>query len=128
MTIFSSVDDLRLHWPDAPDDDGLLEQKLEEASIEVIANFPSVESRVASGRLDPRIPVLVVNRMVRRALEDTGLPAGVSTVQSTAGPFNQSVTFGNANDGNIFLSSAEKKMLGSGAKGRPKTIRLRGGF
>lgn len=111
MIPFSSVESFRAHAPEVEANTGVVQQRLREASIMVLASFPDMESRVESGALSAEIVELVVNRMVRRSLESSDIPSGVDSLQSTAGPFAQTVNFNSSRDGNVFLSSADKAML-----------------
>lgn len=129
MIPFSVYEALKEHWPDAPDDKDLVEQKIFEATLEVKANFPGIERRMEDGSLDRDVVKLVVNRMVKRALDVGDIPVGASSVSTAAGPFTQSVSFSSANDGNLYLSAAERRMLRAGTgKGFGSTRVRFGGF
>lgn len=126
--IYSTVDQFRLHAPEITADDAVIKQRLLEASLIVDANFPDVERRVLNGTLNDALPELVVNRMVKRSLETMDAPSGVDSIQSTAGPFTESVHFSSNRDGNIFLSGQDKAMLrGARSTGRAFTIFPSGG-
>ena len=116
---YATLDDLKAHWPGLPagDEDEAV-QKLHEASVEIRGNYPDVDTRLISGGLAPDIPRLVVCRMVKRAMdspdvdEGMGTPSGVDSTQVSVGPFSRSFKFSNP-DGNLFLSAADKKLLGA---------------
>lgn len=119
-TPFADIEDLRKHWSKLPfEDEEDAGQKLVEASIEVRALYPDIDSRILSGRLDPDAPKLVVCRMVKRAMDnaDNGVPSGVGSVQESAGPFAQTLNFTNP-DGNLYLSKSDKRLLAAGRAGR----------
>lgn len=110
---YSTIEDLRAHWPDLPKErEDEAEQKLTEATIEIRGLYPDLDSRIAAGDLDPEVPKLVVNRMVKRAM-NTAMNAGldgISAVTNGTGPFSQSMTFSNP-DGSIYPSAADKRLL-----------------
>lgn len=117
---FAIVADLREHWPKLPvADEDEASQKLAEASIEVRALFPDVDSRITAATLDPDVPKLVVCRMVKRAMDNAsrGGLDGVGSVQESAGPFAQTLNFTNP-DGNLYLSKSDKRLLAAGRPGR----------
>lgn len=110
---YSTVTDLRAHWPDLPEEsEPEATQKITEASIEIRGLYPDLDSRIAAGDLDPEVPKLVVNRMVKRAMNtatSSGLD-GISAVTNSTGPFSQAMTFSNP-DGSIYPSAADKRLL-----------------
>ncbi|SDK79283.1 Gp19/Gp15/Gp42 family protein [Arthrobacter sp. ok362] len=120
---YATLVDLKAHWsglPAADEDDAT--QKLHEASIEVRGNYPDVDQRitvaVADGGMDPDIPKLVVCRMVKRAMDITedAPTAGFESVQFGSGPFSMGGKVLNP-DGNLYLTAADKRLLG---KSRPR--------
>lgn len=119
---YSTLAELKLHWPGLPAEDEVeAGQKIHEASIEVRGNYPDLDYRLTllpdDGGMDPEIPRLVVNRMVKRAMtaDDSGAPQGFETVQFGTGPFTMGGKVLNP-DGNVYLSAADKRLL---AKSRP---------
>lgn len=117
---YASLEDLKKHWSELPEDEhDKAKQKLHEASVEVRGNYPDLDGRLASQTMDPDIPRLVVCRMVTRFLEPDGEDAptaGMESVNFGAGPF----TFGgkvNNPDRNVYLSAADKRLLG---RSRPR--------
>ncbi|KDE14245.1 hypothetical protein [Rhodococcus aetherivorans] len=79
---------------------------LEEASV-------LVEGYCGRGFVEP-IPAavpMVVSRMVARALETPTEAVGVQSVQRSAGPFGETLTFGENTSGGVWLASTDKIML-----------------
>lgn len=67
---------------------------------------------------------MVACSAVRRAMASDQLGVGdVSSQQMTAGPFSQQVSFANPS-GNLYLTRAERKLLGVGSRGRSFSIDL----
>lgn len=67
---------------------------------------------------DEDIKALVSCRMVMRAISDiegsAGIPIGASQGSMSALGYSQSWTIGNGSTGELYMSKAEKKLLGSG--------------
>jgi hypothetical protein len=119
----STLADLKLHWPKLPAaQEADAEQKLHEASVEVRGNYPDLDQRltvaVADGGIDPDIPKLVVNRMVKRAMDvsDDAPTAGFESFQFGTGPFSMGGKLRNP-DGDVYLTAADKRLL---AKSKPR--------
>lgn len=128
MIPFSNVDSFRAHAPEIDADDSLVEQRIFEASVMIHASYPDLQGRIDAGNYSADIAELVVNRMVKRSLETMETPSGVESIQSTAGPFTESVRFSSSRDGNVFLSSGDKALLrGPRRSGRAFTIFPAGG-
>ncbi|QNV40663.1 hypothetical protein IDM48_04475 [Rothia amarae] len=128
MIPFSSVESFRAHAPEIAADDSLVEQRIFEASVMVHASYPDLQGRIDAGNYSADIAELVVNRMVRRSLESSDVPSGIDSLQSTAGPFAQTVSFASSRDGNVFLSSQDKALLrGPRRSGRAFTVFPAGG-
>lgn len=128
MIPFSDVESFHAHAPEVEANDGLIEQRIFEASVMVSAMYPDLQMRIDAGIFSADIAGLVVNRMVKRSLETMETPAGVESIQSTAGPFTESVRFSSSRDGNVFLSSGDKALLrGPRRSGRAFTIFPAGG-
>ncbi|UUG69970.1 head-to-tail adaptor [Arthrobacter phage Bauer] len=120
---YATLADLKAHWPALPfESESEAQQKLHEASVEVRANYPEVDQRitvpVVDGGMDPEVPKLVVNRMVKRALDvsSEAPTAGFESIQFGAGPFTMGGQVHNP-DGNVYLSAADKRLLG---RSRPR--------
>lgn len=120
--VYATVEDLKVHWSELPDDDAEdATQKLKEASIEIRALFPDIDRRILALTLDPEVPQLVACRMVKRAMDvddDADVPlAGMETVQFGAGPFQFGGKVSNP-DGNVYLSASDKRLLRAPRDGR----------
>jgi len=120
---YATLQDLKDHWPGLPsEDEAEALQKLREASVEVRGNYPELDQRIAvpveDGGMDPEVPTLVVCRMVKRAMDvSTEAPtAGFESVQFGSGPFSMGGKVLNP-DGNLYLTAADKRLLG---KSRPR--------
>lgn len=120
---YATLADLKLHWPELPADKEVsATQKLHEASVEVRGNYPDLDQRIAvpiaDGGLDLEIPKLVVNRMVKRALDvSSDAPtAGFESFQFGTGPYSMGGKVLNP-DGSIYMSAADKRLL---SKSRPR--------
>jgi len=120
---YATLADLKLHWPDLPaEDEPEATQKLHEASVEARGNYPDIDVRlsipVEDGGMDPDIPRLVVCRMVKRAMDisEDAPTAGMESIQFGSGPFSMGGKVLNP-DGNVYLSAADKRLLG---KSRPR--------
>ena len=112
---YATVSQLREHWAGLlVEDEVEAAQKLREASIEVRGSFRGLDQRIEAGTLDPDAVVLVVCRMVKRAMdtddEDGDGPGGMETFQFGVGPFQMSGKPTNP-DGNVYLSKADKRLL-----------------
>jgi len=116
---YATLADLKLHWSALPDE-GVEDaaQKLHEASVEVRGNFPDLDARITAGTMDPDIPRLVVCRMVKRVMDVvTDAPsAGFESIQFGGGPFSMGGKVLNP-DGNLYMTAADKRLLG---KSRPR--------
>lgn len=120
---FATVADLRNHWAALPTErEEEAAQKLSEASIEVRGLYRDVDARLAlfaadtsaENGLDPETVRLVVCRMVKRAMDvsaDSDVPVGVESFSFGTGPFQMGGKVLNP-DGNIYLSAADKRLLG----------------
>lgn len=109
---FATVEELKLHWAALSEDQyPEAAQRLSEAAIRIRSHFPTVDSRIAAGTLDPDIPRLVSTEMVKRALTP---PAegmeGVAQASGTTGPFTTQFTYSNP-DGALYLSKEDRRML-----------------
>lgn len=117
---YASLADLKEHWSALPaEDEEEAQQKLHEASVEVRGLYPDLDARIAGGSLDADVPKLVVNRMVKRALEprdENAPPAGTESFQVGAGPFTMGGKIANPDDA-LYLTAADKRLLG---RSRPK--------
>jgi hypothetical protein len=120
MADYATLEDLKKHWPGLPTDrEAEATQKLHEATIEVRALYPDVDSRLAAASLDPDIPKLVVSRMVKRAMDVSAETptAGFESFQFATGPFSMGGKVHNP-DGNLYLTAADKRLLSNPRQAR----------
>lgn len=112
---YSTLEALLRHWPALPSDrEEEALQKIEEASIEIRTLYRDTDERIAAGELELETVQLVVNRMVKRALDspDDSL-AGATSATSQVGPFAQTLNFSNP-DATMYISNADKRLLNAG--------------
>lgn len=108
---FATVDDLRAHWRELPvEREPDAAQKLKEASIEIRGLYPDIDARIANGRPDVEVVVLVTCRMVRRAMDVAEGLENIANISNQAGPFGQTTTFKNT-DGKLYLTLSDKRLL-----------------
>lgn len=122
--VYSTLADLKRHWSALPSDKETdAEQKLEEASIEVRSLYRDTDERIATGALDADAVRLVVNRMVKRALDTSDEElAGVTSATAQTGPFSQTLNYSNP-DASMYMTKADKRLLESGrTRGQAWTI------
>lgn len=105
---FATVGELKDRWPDFPPGaDAHATVLLEDASQFILDVCPSAEAAAPATRRR------VVCAVVRRSMQ-AGDDAGFESVQTTTGPFTESVRPTNPN-GDFYLTKQEKKALGAGA-------------
>ncbi|WP_257160401.1 hypothetical protein [Corynebacterium cystitidis] len=107
MVAFTTVEQLRSRWSEAPDDDELLAEKIEDAAVWLRAWFPSIPNSL-SDQLAAALRVVNVS-MVKRALV-AGNSQQFESITDAAGPFSRSRSFRNP-DGDLFLTKQEQVML-----------------
>lgn len=113
---YATAQDLADRWrPLTPDEETRAGVKLRDAATRMRAACPDLDERLASGVLDPDVPLIVSCEMVRRAMLAPVDQAAAGQVQQTAGPFSQSVTYTNPT-GDLYLTKAERQMLGCGGQ------------
>ncbi|WP_417373009.1 hypothetical protein [Glutamicibacter protophormiae] len=122
MVPFATIEDLRKHWADLPDElDEMAGTKLEEASIIIRGLYSGIDARIALGKLNPETVRLVVCQMVATLIRrELDAPEGEDIAQQsfTAGGFSQSLQF-RIRDAELFLSALQRKLLsGGGARSR----------
>lgn len=111
-TPYATAQDLADRWrPLTPAEVERATVLLGDAATRIRVAVPDVDARLASGVLDPDVPLLVSVEMVRRAMLAPVDQAPAGQVQQTAGPFSQSVSYTNPT-GDLYLTKAEKQMLG----------------
>lgn len=113
MAIYATLDDLKNHWRDLPEDQHEeAKQKLSEAHVHIKGLYRGIDDRVKSGDLDADVVKLVVCRVVKRALEPvTAGLENVSSVQQAQAGFSQTLTFAGSGDGSLYLKKEDKRLL-----------------
>lgn len=105
-----TAEDLRARWPDMPPgSDKHADQLLSDAGVLIRASAPRWD------KLERQVIIMVSCAIVKRSIIASVFPDGASSITQTAGPFNQQVSFSNPN-GALYLTKAEKKLLGVGAQ------------
>lgn len=116
MVAFAEVSDLEARWrPLNPEESTRAGVLLEDASSMLRVELPEIDARLDAvpPTLDAGIPRMIVCKMVQRAMQSGAEGAAVTALQQTAGPFSQSTSYANP-QGDLYLSKAERKMLGLG--------------
>lgn len=114
LTPFATTDDLEARWRDLSAAEKTRAAVLiDDASSLIRALRPGIDADIDADLMDPNLPRAAVCSMVRRAMQAGGALAGVTQVGQTTGPFSVQQTFSNPS-GDLFLSAAEKKLLGIG--------------
>lgn len=123
---YATVDDLAARWKELSSaEEDMASALLDDAAVMLRAIIPDLDARLADERLDADVLSLVSCRMVRRAMSAPAGFEGVSAFNQGAGPFSQSVSFANPS-GEMWVSRAERRMLGLGGGGA-FTVDLLGG-
>lgn len=116
--VYATVDDLKKRWPDFPiGAEAHAKTLLEDASVMVRAKAPDVST------VEPGILRIIVCDMVKTVLQSPGDGANVSSLNMTAGPFSQQVSYRDSSD--LFITSKHAGLLGCGRQ-RAFTVRLGG--
>lgn len=116
--VYATVDDLKKRWPDFPiGAEAQAETLIEDASVMVRAKAPDVST------VEPGILRIIVCDMVKTVLQSPGDGANVSSLNMTAGPFSQQVSYRDSSD--LFITSKHAGLLGCGRQ-RAFTVRLGG--
>lgn len=107
---YATVEDVqeRLTYQLTGQQQTVCEALLDDAAILIDSYNPSVAADIAK---------VVSCRMVARAIGDgttSGIPAGASQGSMSALGYSQSWTISNGGAGEVYLSKAERRMLGSG--------------
>lgn len=107
---YAIVDDVqdRLTYQLTGQQQSVCEALLDDAAILIDSYNPSVDAGIAK---------VVSCRMVVRAIGDgtaSGIPAGASQGSMSALGYSQSWTISNGGAGEVYLSKAERRMLGLG--------------
>ena len=105
---FATVDELKQRWPDFPAGaDAHAAVLLADASQYMVDNYPCTLSAKAATRRR------IVCAVVRRAMPQGGIAAGITQVTGTTGPLSYTATAANPS-GDFYLTKEEKRALGNG--------------
>lgn len=105
-----TVNDLKARWQDFPlGAEPAAEIHLADALAIINAQLP------AAHNVSHQLIELVACQMVKRFMAVSALPEGVTSVSQTVGPFATQMGF-SPNNQALFLTKAEKKLLGIGAQ------------
>lgn len=108
---YATVTDLEARWRTlSAVEREIAETLLGDAQIRLDAECPPADPLPAAQR---QIRVIVSCEMVKRAMLNREQSAGVTSIQSTAGPFSKSLTYVNPT-GDLYISKGERKLLGCG--------------
>lgn len=116
---YSDVTD-RWAGSNAPTDEDLVNQLIEDAEAVILVEFPKIQDRIDAGTLPLRVVTLVVCRMVSRVLRN---PDNVTYLQQNTGPYGQARNFGSAAI-DIWLSDEEEEMLAPKKRGKAFEVNL----
>lgn len=106
--VYAALDDLKTRWPDFPvGGDAYATVLLEDASTLMRAECPTLTS------VDAAVLRMVCVDVVRNAMQTPEVGAGVSSLNLTAGPFSQQVSYRNEAD-DLYLTKKHKRLLGCG--------------
>lgn len=111
-----AVSDLELRWrPLSTAEKARARVLLNDASAVLRSEVRDLDARLASEppTASSDLVRMVLCSVVKRAMLVGEESAGVETATEANGPFSQSVKFTNP-DGNLYLTKAERKMLGIG--------------
>lgn len=110
MTAFADFDDVVDRWIGGglPADESQITTLLEDASDVIRKAFPDVDSRISDSDVFARTVGRIASNMVIRYLRN---PTGQRSVTQGAGAFQQSVTYGGDNPGQMSLTDAERAEL-----------------
>lgn len=122
---FATADDVAARWRVlTPAEQDQADTLAGDASVLLRSRYADVDSRVASGDLDPATITIVVAGMVRRAMIGAAAGDGVTQSSETAGPFSHSQSYANPM-GNLFLTAADDLLI----RGyRPRAVSMRLGY
>lgn len=113
---FATPDDLEARWrPLSPAEKERATVLLGDASALIRDLAKGIDQRIADEQIDPATPKSIACAVVKRAMHSPAGYDGVTQAQSTAGPFQQGVTFANPS-GDLYLTKLEKRRLGAGGQ------------
>lgn len=106
MVAFAVYGDLEARWrPLSADEQAQATVLLGDASAIIRAECPGADD------LDPDLTKMIACGMVKRAMSVPAGLEGVTSLQQSAGPFQQAPQFANPM-GNLYLTKADRKLLG----------------
>lgn len=108
---YATLEQLKERWPDMPDiDDKYAQVLLADASTILRAQFRPGQV------IDEDVRTMITCQMVRRALSTSTVPEGVTSVSQTVGPFATQMGFSGNSSNTLYLTRAEKRLLGIGVQ------------
>lgn len=117
MVAFATSADLVARWrPLDTTETARATVLLDDASAIIRAECAGIDARITAGTLGTDVAKLVACAIVKRAMLTGSVGDGVASVQETAGPFSQGVTYANPT-GNLYLTKQERRLLGYGGQG-----------
>lgn len=106
---YATKEDLQKRWIDMPAmDPEHVDAVLSDASTLLRAQLPPIH------KVNQEILEMITCQIARRALATSTVPEGVTSVSQTVGPFATQMGFNANNSGSLYLTKAEKKLLGIG--------------
>jgi len=122
MSNWTTPQDVLDRWvgPGAPTDEEQLEALIEDAEAIVLSEYPGIQDRIDSGKLNSELVTLVVCRMVTRLLRN---PEGLSYWQQQTGPFGQARNFGDGGT-DVWMTVHERELLGAVGRGKSFSVNL----
>ena len=96
-----------------------LEALIEDAEDTIVARVPDVPQRIGSESLPKARVVKITVALVIERLKN---PRGTRQMNSTAGPYTESETFGGNNPGAMFLTDEQIRELTGGSKRAAFTV------
>lgn len=108
---YATVAQLKERWPDMPDiDEKYIKVLLADASTLLRTQIPAGQTA------DEDVRTMITCQMVRRALATSTVPEGVTSVSQTVGPFATQMGFSGNSSNTLYLTRAEKRLLGIGVQ------------
>lgn len=108
---YATLEQLKERWPDMPDiDDKYAQVLLTDASTLLRTQIPAGQT------VDEDVRTMITCQMVRRALATSTVPEGVTSVSQTVGPFATQMGFSGNSSNTLYLTRAEKRLLGIGVQ------------
>lgn len=117
---WTTADDVLDAWigDDAPSDSILIDTWIGKAERLIRFHIPGIQARI-DGALEPDLLPNVVDVVVAMVARVFRNPTGVRQVNTTTGPFTDSMTYGGDTPGTLALTDAELLLLaGTGSSGQ----------